>query len=170
LRIKFVGKFDFHQPAPSSFAIGFFKEVSPRMIRRAFLGVTLATFAALSSAQGLSETEEDYITATVGAEFLFFVCNDYLPDAKRLLTVGAMKFGQERSDKITKAVTAEMIEILRGGSAKGTPAPAGDFDPEISAFVKKQLATLVKGNKASSFFCDDLGEIMIKKGYALRAH
>jgi len=140
------------------------------MIRRAFLGVILAAFTAASPAQALSETEEDYITATVGAEFLFFVCNDYLPDAKRLLTVGAMKFGQERSDKITKAVTAEMIEILRGGSAKGTPAPAGDFDPEISAFVKKQLATLVKGNKASSFFCDDLGEMMIKKGYALRTH
>ena len=140
------------------------------MIRRALLGVILAAFAAISPAQALSETEEDYITATVGAEFLFFVCNDYLPDAKRLLMEGAVKVGQERSEKIAKAVTAEMIKTLRLGGSKGTPAPAGDFDPEIRAFVKKQLAILVKGNKASSFFCDDLGEMMIKKGYALRVH
>ena len=135
------------------------------MIRRALLGVILAAFAAISPAQALSETEEDYITATVGAEFLFFVCNDYLPDAKRISIEGAVKLGQERSEKITKVVTAEMIETLRLGGSKRTPAPAGDFD-----HVKKQLAILVKGNKASSFFCDDLGEMMIKKGYALRVH
>jgi hypothetical protein len=59
------------------------------MAKQALLGVVLAAFAAISPAQALSETEEDYITATVGAEFLFFVCNDYLPNAKRLLMEGA---------------------------------------------------------------------------------